>query len=80
MSVEPGVYIHYKGNVYSVIGTATHSETGEQLVVYVAQDKMWVRPLSMFTEYVDARGTRVPRFRRVEDNGEWERELATTTG
>ena len=80
MSVEPGVYIHYKGNVYSVIGTATHSETDEQLVVYVAQDKMWVRPLSMFTEYVDARGTRVPRFRRIEDRLMRGRDLATTTG
>ena len=66
MSVEPGVYIHYKGNVYSVIGTATHSETGEQLVVYVAQDKMWVRPLAMFIEEVEARGTKVPRFLRIE--------------
>ena len=66
MSVEPGVYIHFKGGVYSVIGTATHSETGEELVVYVAQDKMWVRPLAMFIEEVEARGTKVPRFRRIE--------------
>ena len=66
MSVELGVYIHFKGGVYSVIGTATHSETGEELVVYVTQDKMWVRPLAMFIEEVEARGTKVPRFRRIE--------------
>ena len=31
---EPGLYRHYKGNDYEVLGTATHSETGERLVVY----------------------------------------------
>ena len=67
MPLKPGIYIHFKGGVYSVVGTATHSETGEQLVVYVAGGgKMWVRPLAMFTDEVEARGTTVPRFRHVE--------------
>jgi hypothetical protein len=55
-----GVYRHYKGNYYAVLGLARHSETGEQLVVYIplyhiADNDgvfMAVRPLSMFMEDV----------------------------
>ncbi len=54
--VHPGVYQHYKGNHYRVIGTAKHSETLEDLVVYEAlypsDQKLWARPASMFEEAV----------------------------
>ncbi len=66
--VSPGVYRHYKGKLYDVIGVATHSETGERLVVYRPQygeRGLWVRPLGMFTETVDVGGTRRPRFERL---------------
>ena len=33
-SIQPGRYRHYKGNEYTVVGTAQHSETLEELVVY----------------------------------------------
>ncbi len=33
-TVQPGRYRHYKGNEYTVIGMALHSETQEELVVY----------------------------------------------
>ena len=33
-SIQPGRYRHYKGNEYTVIGTARHSETLEEMVVY----------------------------------------------
>ena len=33
-SIQPGRYRHYKGNEYTVIGTARHSETLEEMVLY----------------------------------------------
>lgn len=61
----PGLYRHYKGGKYRVIGTARHSESGELLVVYRClydNDSLWVRPLAMFTETVVVAGKAVPRF------------------
>lgn len=66
MSVQPGLYRHYKGQEYEVLTVATHSETQEQLVVYrclYSDYSWWVRPLSMFTEMVDVAGQMEPRFR-----------------
>ena len=66
-----------------MLGTATHSETGEDLVVYVSKGKMWARPLAMFTEEVEARGKKMPRFRRLKvsnETGNWEKTLATAIG
>lgn len=63
--VPPGRYRHYKGREYSVIGTARHSETLEELVVYrrEADDRsLWVRPRTMFSELVTVDGREVPRF------------------
>ena len=54
--ITPGVYRHFKGNEYEVIGVAKHSETEEELVVYRAlygERGLWVRPLSMFAGLVD---------------------------
>mgnify|MGYP003463372052 CR=1 FL=1 len=65
MELKPGRYRHYKGGEYEVQGIATHSETGEQLVVYTplyGSRGLWVRPLSMFLETVDHEGKELPRF------------------
>ena len=62
---RPGLYRHYKGGEYLVIGTARHSETDELLVVYRClydNDSLWVRPLAMFMETVTVAGQEVPRF------------------
>jgi len=65
MEILPGRYRHYKGGEYEVIGTARHSETQEDFVVYRAlygEKKLWVRPLEMFAEDVIIKGKKQPRF------------------
>lgn len=69
-TLELGTYQHYKGGKYLVLGVAKHSETKEDLVVYVTlydndMASMWVRPLSMFLEKVEVDGKLVPRFQRI---------------
>lgn len=68
-TIKPGRYRHFKGNEYEVIGTARHSETLEELVVYRAlygDGGLWVRPATMWTETVERDGYRGPRFVPVE--------------
>jgi hypothetical protein len=70
-ALKPGMYKHYKGNLYEVIGTAQHSETLEKLVVYKALyqpegKNLWVRPLSMFIETIHLNGMEVPRFEYIQ--------------
>lgn len=63
--VPIGIYRHYKGNRYQVLGTAIHSETLEMMVVYKAlygAGETWVRPLSMWHETVEVDGKTMPRF------------------
>lgn len=65
-----GFYKHYKGNVYVVTGTATHSETLETLVIYHPQfvpEKVWVRPYGLFNDAViDSDLVAVSRFSYLE--------------
>jgi hypothetical protein len=73
MEPRAGRYRHYKGNEYEVLGTATHSETEEKLVVYRAlygERGLWVRPVGMFCESVELQGRSVPRFMYVEDRNQ----------
>lgn len=65
MTIQNGIYRHYKGNLYQVLHLARHSETEEWLVVYRAlydDFGVWVRPLAMFSESVEINGKTVPRF------------------
>ena len=64
-AIKPGRYRHYKGNEYTVLGVARHSETLEELVVYrqeYGDHGLWVRPAAMFAETVTVNGMSVPRF------------------
>lgn len=66
--LKPGRYRHYKGGNYEVISVARHSESGEDLVVYLCLDdgsSWWVRPLDMFCETVNVDGEIKPRFEFV---------------
>lgn len=67
-----GLYRHYKGNLYEVLGIARHSESLEPMVLYrpldvqpgiVAHPVFWVRPHAMWDELVEGTsGVMVPRF------------------
>jgi hypothetical protein len=65
-----GLYKHYKGNMYEVIGIAKHSETLEEMVVYKAtyQEEpynIWVRPKAMFLEKIEINGNLIERFSKI---------------
>jgi hypothetical protein len=67
--IQPGRYRHYKGNEYTVVGVARHSETLQELVVYrqeYGERGLWVRPAAMFAETVEVNGKSVLRFQRIE--------------
>ena len=63
-----GIYKHVKtGNLHRVTGIAKHAETLEDMVVYEtlydnSVSKVWVRPLTLFTEIIELNGEKVPRF------------------
>jgi hypothetical protein len=66
---QPGVYRHYKGQLYEVIETALHVDTNQALVVYRAlygEGNLWVRPRSAFIGAVEIDGVKRPRFQKVE--------------
>ncbi len=70
ITLETGLYEHYKGKRYEVIAVATHSETLEQMVVYKALympegENLWVRPLKMFMEDVKVGDKIAPRFKKL---------------
>ena len=69
-NIKNGIYQHYKGNKYEVIGIAKHSETLEDLVVYRALydnkvSQLWVRPLKIFAETIENDGKEIERFKYI---------------
>lgn len=77
MMIKTGIYEHYKGKRYEVVGQAFHSETVEPMVIYKAlyqgefpEGTLWVRPMAMFKENVTISGKSVPRFRFISEKGE----------
>lgn len=72
-STPLGLYRHYKGSLYEVLGTARHSETREAMTVYRAlygERGLWVRPTAMFEEMVNVQGKMQPRFHRLPPKNE----------
>lgn len=66
--MQPGLYQHYKGKYYQVIGTCRHSETLESMVVYrqLYEDYgLWVRPKDIFEEKIIHEGHHRPRFQFI---------------
>lgn len=73
--IKKGIYKHYKGKEYEVLGVGRHSETLEEFVVYMAlydsekfgNNSIWIRPKEMFMENVTVDGKEVPRFEFVRE-------------
>ena len=71
MELKPGLYRHFKGNLYRLLYGAKHSETLEPMVVYQAlygAMGIWVRPAAMWNEWVDRDDYHGPRFYSVDIN------------
>ncbi len=67
-SLPLGLYRHYTGLDYEVLGVVRHSETLEPLVLYrplYNDSGHWVRPYAMFLETVEVEGRLRPRFERM---------------
>lgn len=70
MDIKIGKYKHFKGNEYRVLYVARHSETLEELVVYQAlygDRGVWVRPATMWNEFVHTETYTGPRFQFMEE-------------
>jgi len=73
VNIQTGYYRHYKnGKKYLVLALAKHSETLEDMVVYVSlyenpESQVWVRPAKMFFEDVEYQGKKVPRFELIKN-------------
>lgn len=62
-------YKHFKGKEYLIINIAKNSETMEDMVVYQAlygDKSIWVRPLGMFLDYINVKGSSIRRFQEIE--------------
>ena len=73
MKIKPGKYKHFKGDIVEVAGTALHSESLEEFVLYkhltgkhVRKKHFWVRPIKMFMEKVMVDGKKIKRFKKEE--------------
>jgi len=67
--ISAGLYRHFKGTVYRVIYIAKHTETLEDMVIYVNNEddeKIWARPASMWYEVVEREGGRYLRYKKMD--------------
>jgi len=69
--IRPGIYEHYKGRKYFVLGLSRNTETNEVCVIYrPLYETDWPylvhRNADMFRETVMVDGRQLPRFRLVE--------------
>ena len=67
IGLKAGIYKHYKGALYLVLGAARHSDTDEKFVAYVPLGvnkgpRIAVRPYDAFFENIEVNGKSVSRF------------------
>lgn len=71
-AITPGIYEHYKGKRYFVLGLSRNTESNEVCVVYRPlyetdwQAGLFHRNADMFFQQVEVNGKQVPRFRLIE--------------
>jgi hypothetical protein len=68
LTIKTGLYKHFKGGEYEVIGVGRMSEEREEeMVIYKSLEAgyIWIRPLQMFLEEVERDGYKGPRFKYV---------------
>jgi len=66
--IKLGIYRHFKGNQYQVLGQVRHSETEETLVLYrplYGEGALWVRPIELFSDTKNLDGIEIQRFTYV---------------
>ena len=73
-----GIYKHYKGEQYEVIGLAHHTETKTPMVLYKAcydlpeleeiygDNVIFTRPYELFIESITVDGVETPRFQFIK--------------
>lgn len=72
-TIETGLYRHYKGSEYNVLGVGCHTEAHEYFVVYApakpkpGAPQFWLRPYDMFVESIEVDGEQQPRFKKLTD-------------
>src|SRR3954454_14984614 len=67
--LEPGVYQHFKGNLYEVIGVARKVDTTECFVIYrplYGDMQLVARPFDEFAGTVTRDGRPEPRFQHID--------------
>jgi len=70
--MNTGIYQHYKGGYYQLLGVAEHSETNERMAVYVSLDtrlpgpRLRVRPMAGKNGFTTPVGS-VERFTYIGD-------------
>lgn len=70
-AITPGLYRHYKGGLYDVIGVGRSTESlTDELVIYQSREYgvIWLRPVAMFFEHVEKDGYAGPRFVKVDSS------------
>ena len=69
--LNKGIYQHYRGNRYEVLGVAHHTETLELMVVYRplydTKAELFVRPYDIFVDTVEKDGQVLRRFQKVDE-------------
>ena len=71
IDIKKGIYRHYKGKEYEVLGIAKLEETLEDLVIYKPLYEQslcdyWVRPIANFLEEVKWEGKKMKRFEFIK--------------